>query len=100
MTSQRDPVCGMTVDPAQAAGQSTYGGETFYFCSTDCLKAFEENPGRYATKEGEGGFETHEPPHRTIAGVPLPKFGSAGGGGLEREPGPEAHAKDSTSRKS
>src|SRR5688500_10569612 len=94
MASKKDPVCGMTVDPGHAAGESTYGGQTFAFCSSDCLKKFEANPARYAIDEPEGqqaAFETHEPPHTRMGSGPLRKFGSAGGGGLEREPGPETH---------
>jgi Cu+-exporting ATPase len=43
-----DPVCGMTVDPAKAAGSSRYGGETVYFCSTHCKAKFDANPGAYS----------------------------------------------------
>jgi len=39
-----DPVCGMTVDEASAAGTSVFDGRTFYFCSAHCLRAFEANP--------------------------------------------------------
>jgi len=39
-----DPVCGMTVDPAQAAGSFEYHGTTYYFCSTHCLHRFEQDP--------------------------------------------------------
>jgi Cu+-exporting ATPase len=42
-----DPVCGMTVDEASAAGTSVYEGRTFYFCSAHCLRAFEANPRSY-----------------------------------------------------
>ena len=96
MTSDRDPVCGMSVDRNHAAGQSTYGGRTFSFCSSDCLKQFEQTPARYAegTARGEAEFEKHEPPHTKMGGLPLPKFGSAGAGGLEYEPGPEKHVAD------
>jgi len=31
-----DPVCGMTVDPATAAGSHVHGGRTYWFCSTGC----------------------------------------------------------------
>jgi Cu+-exporting ATPase len=41
---QKDPVCGMTVDPAKAAGRSERGGETFFFCSLGCKKKFDSNP--------------------------------------------------------
>lgn len=42
-----DPVCGMTVDPATAAGSAEYQGATYYFCSRGCLKAFTANPADY-----------------------------------------------------
>jgi Cu+-exporting ATPase len=43
-----DPVCGMTVDPARAAGSSTYGGQTFHFCSPSCKAKFDADPSAYA----------------------------------------------------
>ena len=42
-----DPVCGMTVDPAKAAGQVDYLGETYYFCNPSCVKKFKANPEQY-----------------------------------------------------
>ncbi|HEX2863850.1 MAG TPA: YHS domain-containing protein [Deinococcales bacterium] len=42
-----DPVCGMSVDPAEAAGQSEYQGQTYYFCSAGCKQAFDADPHRY-----------------------------------------------------
>ena len=45
-----DPVCGMTVDPANAAGSFEYGGKTYYFCSTHCLHRFRENPESFLNK--------------------------------------------------
>ena len=44
-----DPVCGMTVDPKTAAQTATYEGETYYFCSPGCNRAFESNPQQYRT---------------------------------------------------
>ena len=44
-----DPVCGMTVDEASAAGKSVFDGRTFYFCSAHCLRAFEANPQPFVT---------------------------------------------------
>jgi Cu+-exporting ATPase len=38
----------MTVDPAKAAGTSTYKGETFYFCNAGCKQRFDADPQRYA----------------------------------------------------
>lgn len=46
----RDPVCGMQVDEAQAAGRSEYQGQTYYFCSASCKQQFDQNPQRYASQ--------------------------------------------------
>jgi len=39
-----DPVCGMKVD-RQKALRKNLAGETFYFCSEQCLDAFQTDPG-------------------------------------------------------
>lgn len=46
----KDPVCGMQVDPAKAAGTSEYQGQTYVFCSAGCKKKFDSNPPQYAGK--------------------------------------------------
>src|SRR5438094_2062201 len=48
----RDPVCGMSVDPATATQQADFGGETYYFCSAGCRSVFEGDPSRYAVRGG------------------------------------------------
>ncbi|HEY8413866.1 MAG TPA: YHS domain-containing protein, partial [Pyrinomonadaceae bacterium] len=45
-----DPVCGMTVDPQNAAGHFEYKGETYYFCSTHCLHKFRQQPESFLNK--------------------------------------------------
>jgi YHS domain-containing protein len=50
----RDVVCGRTLDPTAAAGQMEYGGETYFFCSEECLRRFEDQPDRFAS-EGTTG---------------------------------------------
>jgi Cu+-exporting ATPase len=42
-----DPVCGMNIDPARAAGSSEYGGTTYYFCNPHCKAKFDANPTAY-----------------------------------------------------
>jgi len=44
---ERDVVCGMTVDPAKAAGTSEYQGKTYYFCAKVCKTKFDANPAQY-----------------------------------------------------
>ncbi len=48
LSREIDPVCGMEVDPAQAAGHSEYEDILYYFCSADCKKKFDTAPGEYA----------------------------------------------------
>jgi Cu+-exporting ATPase len=47
MAQVKDPVCGMMLDSAEAAGQSQYQGQTYYFCSTEEKRQFDANPGKY-----------------------------------------------------
>ncbi len=41
-----DPVCGMTVDRSKAR-RLEHAGTTYYFCSDNCLQAFQHDPDRY-----------------------------------------------------
>ena len=41
-----DPVCGMKVDRAKALTKNL-NGESHYFCSVQCLQAFETDPDKY-----------------------------------------------------
>lgn len=42
-----DPVCGMSVDPADCAGSVDYEGKLYYFCSRHCVQKFQADPKRY-----------------------------------------------------
>ncbi|MEN3352267.1 MAG: P-type Cu+ transporter [Betaproteobacteria bacterium] len=42
-----DPVCGMNVDPASAAGSYEYRGTKYHFCSEHCLAQFKADPEKY-----------------------------------------------------
>ncbi|MFC3477681.1 XdhC family protein [Halobacterium litoreum] len=50
-----DPVCGMTVDVADAAATADHGGETYHFCGQGCADAFADDPERYLDGVVEGG---------------------------------------------
>ncbi|MGE0421602.1 MAG: heavy metal translocating P-type ATPase [Reyranellaceae bacterium] len=43
----KDPVCGMTVDPATAKHLAEHGGATYCFCCAGCRTKFEADPQRY-----------------------------------------------------
>ncbi len=47
LPSMKDPVCGMTLDPAKAKGPHTHEGKSYYFCSAGCMAKFAANPGAY-----------------------------------------------------
>jgi len=51
----KDPVCGMEIDPKDAAGKAEYQGQTYYFCSPDCKKAFDKEPEKYVSPHPHHG---------------------------------------------
>ena len=54
-----DPVCGMTIDEADAVAAHQYDGVTYYFCNPSCLERFTKDPRQFL-----------EPP--TAAASPVP----------------------------
>jgi YHS domain-containing protein len=85
MAQVRDPVCGMMIEHEAAEARAGNGQREFFFCSTACADAFAAAPERYVD------VEQHEPSFTVTRHLAAPKFGSAGSGGLENEPGPERH---------
>ena len=45
-----DPVCGMTISPADAVGHAEHKGHTYYFCNQSCLERFRADPGEFLEK--------------------------------------------------
>lgn len=75
-----DPICGMTVDPAHAAGRYDYNGETYYFCAVSCLERFRADPERALSRKS--------PPPVTVSPVassrkPLPMMMPASKGDID-----------------
>jgi Cu+-exporting ATPase len=72
-----DPVCGMTVDTAKAAGSLSLGGETYFFCSHHCLERFRKHPESFLAKlrnaqVGDGDAEasfTHISRHKIAPSI-------------------------------
>jgi YHS domain-containing protein len=44
-----DPVCGMRINRAIAAGTAQHNGRSYYFCAEQCQRKFTKDPERYAT---------------------------------------------------
>ncbi|MCL4304218.1 MAG: YHS domain-containing protein [Anaerolineae bacterium] len=55
----KDPVCGMDVDEKTAAGKSEYQGQTYYFCSAGCKRAFDKEPQKYVGKAQASSSQQH-----------------------------------------
>jgi len=72
-TTERDPVCGMTVLPERAAGRHEHAGTTYYFCSTGCLDKFRADPERYLKAGAAPEPMSHRP---AGASAPSPPAGS------------------------
>ena len=52
MTNEaRDPVCGMTVDPATSTISHEHVGQTYYFCCDGCRAKFQADPDRFLTPQ-------------------------------------------------
>ncbi|MCA0278980.1 MAG: heavy metal translocating P-type ATPase [Proteobacteria bacterium] len=45
----RDPVCGMTVDPAAGKPSLEHGGHRYHFCSASCRDKFQAAPDTYVS---------------------------------------------------
>src|SRR5690242_20667496 len=43
----KDPVCGMSVDPARAKARNDHNGTTYYFCCDGCATKFRADPAKY-----------------------------------------------------
>jgi P-type Cu+ transporter len=44
---ERDPVCGMNVNPATAKNVFEHSGRNYYFCCASCLEKFKADPAKY-----------------------------------------------------
>ena len=48
---ERDPVCGMNVNPATAKYIHEHQGKKFYFCCAHCVEKFKSNPHGYLSRQ-------------------------------------------------
>jgi P-type Cu+ transporter len=76
---ERDPVCGMTVDPAKAAAKQDLRGTTYYFCSRGCAARFAKEPEKFLSAPGSSGMETAHSSASAV-GVAAVRRGPATGG--------------------
>ena len=67
---QRDPVCGMNVDPAKAAATFVHKGTTYYFCCRGCAEKFKAEPEKYLAPKATK-VATPPPPAGTVWVCPM-----------------------------
>jgi len=58
---QKDPVCGMMVDPQKAAGKAVHDGKTYYFCSPRCAERFANDAEKFLSSPDTAGMEGPAP---------------------------------------
>ncbi|MDE2006439.1 MAG: heavy metal translocating P-type ATPase [Rhodospirillales bacterium] len=58
----KDPVCGMSVDPATAKHSFDHAGQTWYFCCAGCRGKFAADPARYLKAEAAPPPSQPQPP--------------------------------------
>src|SRR5450755_2585375 len=59
---EKDPVCGMSVDPGAAAGKQEFGDETYYFCSKRCAERCAAEPAKFLAVPGDAGMDSARAP--------------------------------------
>src|SRR3984957_599272 len=50
-TLERDPVCGMNVNPATATHVHDHDGKNYYFCCASCAAKFKTDPPKYLSNQ-------------------------------------------------
>src|SRR5690349_19144886 len=53
----KDPVCGMSVEPAKAAGKVEHNRKAYYFCSKRCAERFSQDPEKFLASPGTASME-------------------------------------------
>ena len=81
---EKDPVCGMTVDPTKAAAKQVFQGNTYYFCSKRCAERFAKEPVKFLLAPGISRMETAHS-GETAHGVGAVHGGSAAEAALTKE---------------
>src|ERR1700692_2350805 len=53
---EKDPVCGMTVDPSRTKATHEHAGKMYYFCCAGCKEKFSADPAKYLTPRTISGI--------------------------------------------
>ncbi|MEO8025447.1 MAG: YHS domain-containing protein [Bryobacteraceae bacterium] len=53
ITTVKDPVCGMDIEAAAAAGKSDFNGQAYFFCGPTCKEKFDLHPEEFTASSGK-----------------------------------------------
>jgi P-type Cu+ transporter len=90
---ERDPVCGMNVDPAHARHTLEHARKSYYFCSSGCAEKFKADPAEYLKPAGlvtlgmPTPASTLTPPTQRTIIPPLAQSALEAGGSTSEVPG-------------
>ena len=88
---EKDPVCGMTVDPARANATLEHAGKMYYFCCAGCMEKFRAEPAKYLAKTLVGIAPMSSRPEQ-IAPAPAHSAHEQGAPKPAAQPSPNAQA--------
>src|ERR1700722_16292964 len=74
----KDPVCGMSVDPATAKHGAEHGGKTVFFCSGRCREKFVADPARYLAEPVHAPASLTQAHAEDAPSAPSPSSGQPG----------------------
>ena len=57
--TERDLVCGMTVDPVKAKATAEHSGKNYYFCCAGCATKFQADPEKYLSAKSPAPMAQH-----------------------------------------
>jgi P-type Cu+ transporter len=68
---EKDPVCGMNVDPASAKATFEHAGKTYYFCCAGCQGKFSAAPAKYLAAKALVGIAPASARPMQVAPAPV-----------------------------
>ena len=68
---ERDPVCGMNVDPAKPAATAEHEGKTYYFCCRGCADKFQRDSRKYLSPKTAETMAKVEAPKGAVYICPM-----------------------------
>jgi len=90
---ERDPVCGMQVDPARASAKVEHAGKTYFFCCAGCAKKFSDAPEKYLVAKVTAPHKmTPSSRNAMPASSGLMTIGAAGSAPTQKAAVPMAHS--------